>query len=356
VDYDISKVMFITTANSLNIPRPLLDRMEIIRLAGYTEQEKIRIATKYLIPKEMEAHGLAAGEFTLSSGALLDIIRYYTRESGVRNLDREIASLCRKSARALLSDPQTTRISIGSKNLSKYLGIRRYRFGLVETEDLIGVATGLAWTEVGGELLTIESIHIEGKGKLTTTGKLGDVMQESAQAALTYARSRSKEWGLEGEDFFQKRDIHIHVPEGATPKDGPSAGIAMCTSLVSALYGIPVRKDVAMTGEITLRGRVLIIGGLKEKLLAAHRAGVKHIIIPEENVKDLKEISLSILKDLEIHPVAHMDQVLTLALRGEMKKASNPMVETIIPAMDSSDSTALLIKQEPTLDAPTVTH
>lgn len=356
VDYDLSKVMFITTANSLNIPRPLLDRMEIIRLAGYTEQEKIRIATKYLIPKEMEAHGLAAGEFTLSSGALLDIIRYYTRESGVRNLDREIASLCRKSARALLSDPQTNRISIGSKSLSKYLGMRRYRFGLIETEDLIGVATGLAWTEVGGELLTIESIHIEGKGKLTTTGKLGDVMQESAQAALTYARSRSKEWGLEGEDFFQKRDIHIHVPEGATPKDGPSAGIAMCTSLVSALYGIPVRKDVAMTGEITLRGRVLIIGGLKEKLLAAHRAGVKHIIIPEENVKDLKEISLTILKDLEIHPVTHMDQVLTLALRGEMKKASNSMVEIITSALDSSDSTALLIKQEPTLDAPTVTH
>ncbi|MEO5330881.1 MAG: endopeptidase La [Magnetococcus sp. YQC-5] len=352
VDYDLSKVMFITTANSLNIPRPLLDRMEIIRLAGYTEQEKLRIATKYLIPKEMESHGLKEGEFTLSNGALLDIIRYYTRESGVRNLDREIASLCRKSARAILSDPERNRNAIGSKSLAKYLGVRRYRFGLVEDEDMVGVATGLAWTEVGGELLTIESIHIEGKGKLTTTGKLGDVMQESAQAALTYARSRSKEWGLEGDDFFQKRDIHIHVPEGATPKDGPSAGIALCTSLVSALYGMPVRKDVAMTGEITLRGRVLIIGGLKEKLLAAHRAGVKHIIIPEENVKDLKEISLSILKELEIHPVTHMDQVLTLALRGEMKNT----LKTATPHPMEPPDPSLLLQQESSLETPAVTH
>ncbi|MBF0627836.1 MAG: endopeptidase La [Magnetococcales bacterium] len=356
VDYDLSKVMFITTANSLNIPRPLLDRMEIIRLAGYTEQEKMRIATKYLIPKEMEAHGLAEGEFTLSNGALLDIIRYYTRESGVRNLDRELAGLCRKSARAILSDPKNERIAIGSKSLAKYLGVRRYRFGLAEDEDLVGVATGLAWTEVGGELLTIESIHIDGKGKLTTTGKLGDVMQESAQAALTYARSRAREWGMESEEFFQKRDIHIHVPEGATPKDGPSAGIAMCTALVSALYGLPVRKDVAMTGEITLRGRVLIIGGLKEKLLAAHRAGVKHIIIPEENVKDLKEISLSILKDLEIHPVTHMDQVLSLALRGELKGTIKKEAGTADP-LTIADPALLITPAENVLeDAPAVTH
>ncbi|MBF0179259.1 MAG: endopeptidase La [Magnetococcales bacterium] len=353
VDYDLSKVMFITTANSLNIPRPLLDRMEIIRLAGYTEQEKLRIASKYLIPKEMEMHGLKEGEFSLSTGALLDIIRYYTRESGVRNLDREIASLCRKSARAILSDPDRPRNVIGAKSLAKYLGVRRYRFGLAEDEDLVGVATGLAWTEVGGELLTIESMHIEGKGKLTITGKLGDVMQESAQAALTYARSRAKEWGLRTEDFFQKRDIHLHVPEGATPKDGPSAGIAMCTALVSALHGIAVRKDVAMTGEITLRGRVLVIGGLKEKLLAAHRAGVKHIIIPEENVKDLKEISLSILKDLEIHPVSHMDEVLKLALRGELQS------EEAVAEPDATlaePQAALLIKPDAPLEAPSVTH
>ncbi|OSM00344.1 endopeptidase La [Magnetofaba australis] len=313
VDYDLSNVLFLTTANSLNIPRPLLDRMEVIRLAGYTEEEKTRIATRYLVPRQMENHGLDAKEFSLSSSALLDIIRYYTRESGVRNLEREIASLNRKAARILLTEKARKKVAITAQNLEKHLGVRKYRFGLAEEHDHVGVTTGLAWTEVGGELLTIEAITLEGKGKVTITGKLGDVMQESAQAALTYARSRAREWGISA-DFFQENDIHIHVPEGATPKDGPSAGIAMCTTLCSALTGIPVRKDVAMTGEITLRGRALIIGGLKEKLLAAHRGGIKHVLIPEENVKDLKEVAQSVLKDLEIHPVSHMDQVLELAL------------------------------------------
>lgn len=318
VDYDLSQVMFLTTANSLNIPRPLLDRMEVIRLAGYTEQEKLRIALRYLIPKQMEAHGLSGGEFHLSEGGILDIIRYYTREAGVRSLEREIASLCRKTARILLTDVKREGLSIGAKGLGKYLGVKKYHFGLAEETDLIGVTTGLAWTEVGGELLSIEASILDGKGKLTITGKLGDVMQESAQAAMTYARSRSRDWGMKSEDFFQKHDFHIHVPEGATPKDGPSAGIAITTTIASILTGIPVRKDVAMTGEITLRGRVLVIGGLKEKLLAAHRAGIKHVLIPKENVKDLKEIALAILKDIEIHPVGHMDEVLKMALVREI--------------------------------------
>lgn len=352
VDYDLSKVMFITTANSLAIPRPLLDRMEVIRLAGYTEQEKIRIANQYLIPRQMEAHGLNKAEFCLSAQGLLEIIRHYTREAGVRNLDREIATLCRKTARALLSGKTRNRVVITSKSLEKYLGVHRHRFGLAEDTDLIGVTTGLAWTEVGGEILTIEGTQIDGKGKLLITGKLGDVMQESAQAAMTYVRSRAKEWGLTEEEFFQKHDIHIHVPEGATPKDGPSAGIAMCVTLVSALLGIPVRRDVAMTGEITLRGRVLVIGGLKEKLLAAHRSGVKHVLIPSENVKDLKEVPQSILKDLEIHPVNHMDEVLRLALTKPLQ--SLPKKETIPmepPPILAEHETLL-----PSVDAPAVTH
>lgn len=317
LDYDLSQVMFITTANSLNIPRPLLDRMEVIRLAGYTEQEKLRIATKYLIPKQMKAHGLNDEEFFLSGGAVKGIIRYYTREAGVRNLEREIASLCRKSAKTLLLEDKA-KITISSQGLGKYLGVRKYRFGLAEETDLVGVTTGLAWTEVGGELLSIEAVLLPGKGKLTITGKLGDVMQESAQAAMTYARSRAEDWGLEDPEFFQSHDVHIHVPEGATPKDGPSAGIAICTTIASILTGISVRRDVAMTGEITLRGRVLIIGGLKEKLLAAHRAGIKHVMIPKENVKDLKEMPATILRDLEIHPVNHLDEVLKLALSREI--------------------------------------
>ncbi|MBF0182761.1 MAG: endopeptidase La [Magnetococcales bacterium] len=352
VDYDLSKVMFITTANSLNIPRPLLDRMEVIRLAGYTEQEKIRIANSYLIPRQMEAHGLDKNEFFLTPQGLLEIIRYYTREAGVRNLDREIASLCRKTARALLSGKAKGRVTVTAKALEKYLGVRRHRFGLAEDTDLVGVTTGLAWTEVGGEILTIEGTQLDGKGKLMITGKLGDVMQESAQAAMTYVRSRAKEWGLTEDEFFQKHDIHIHVPEGATPKDGPSAGIAMCVTLVSALLGISVRRDVAMTGEITLRGRVLVIGGLKEKLLAAHRAGVKHVIIPSENVKDLKEVPQSILRDLEIHPVNHLDEVLRLALTKPLQT---------LPESDESlpEPPPLLAEHEamlPSNETPAITH
>ena len=351
VDYDLSKVMFITTANSLNIPRPLLDRMEVIRLAGYTEQEKIRIANDYLVPRQMEAHGLDKTEFSLSPSALLDMIRHYTREAGVRNLDREIASLCRKTTKALLSGESKGRVVIRSRLLEKYLGVRRHRFGLAEDTDLIGVTTGLAWTEVGGEILTIEGTQMDGKGKLTITGKLGDVMQESAQAAMTYVRSRAKEWGLVEEDFFQKRDIHIHVPEGATPKDGPSAGVAMCVTLVSALLGIPVRCDVAMTGEITLRGRALVIGGLKEKLLAAHRAGIKHVLIPKENLKDLKEVPLSILRDLEIHPVSHLDEVLALALTRPLKPLPKEESVEVDPPV--------LVEQEkhlPLVESSTATH
>nr|CRH07510.1 ATP-dependent protease La [Candidatus Magnetococcus massalia] len=321
VDYDLSSVLFLTTANSLNIARPLLDRMEVIRLAGYTEEEKTRIATRYLIPRQQEAHGLEDGEFKISNGALQDIIRYYTRESGVRNLEREIGSLCRKSTRTLLTDEKKKRISITSQNLGKFLGVRQFRFGMAEEHDLVGVTTGLAWTEVGGEILSIEATHFEGKGALTITGKLGEVMQESAQAAMTYARSRAEAWGIAGE-FFQKRDIHIHVPEGATPKDGPSAGIALCTTIVSCITGIPVRKDVAMTGEITLRGRALIIGGLKEKLLAAHRAGIRHVLIPEENMKDMKEVPQSILKDLEVHPIQHVEEALKFALTLPLEKES----------------------------------
>ena len=342
VDYDLSKVMFITTANSLNIPRPLQDRMEIIRLAGYTEQDKIKIANQYLTPRQMEAHGLDSTEFSLSSHALLEVIRYYTREAGVRNLDREIASLCRKTTKTLLSDKSRGRVTISSKSLEKFLGVRKHRFGLAEDTDLIGVTTGLAWTEVGGEILTIEGTKMGGKGKLMITGKLGDVMQESAQAAMTYVRSRAQEWGIEDEEFFQKHDIHIHVPEGATPKDGPSAGVAMCVTLVSALLGIPVRRDVAMTGEITLRGRALVIGGLKEKLLAAHRAGIKHVLIPSDNLKDLKEVSQNILKDLEIHPVNHLDEVLQLALTEPLQILKPTVLveqEKRLPISDASTAT-----------------
>ncbi|MBF0195721.1 MAG: endopeptidase La [Magnetococcales bacterium] len=323
LDYDLSQVMFITTANSLNVPRPLLDRMEVIRLAGYTEQEKLRIADKYLIPKQMTAHGLSKDEVTLSSGTIKSIIRYYTREAGVRNLEREIASLCRKAAKTLLIEEKRKKVVVSSNSIGKYLGVRKYRFGLAEEKNLVGVTTGMAWTEVGGELLSIEAVLLGGKGKLTITGKLGDVMQESAQAAMTYARSRANDWGITDKEFFQNHDLHIHVPEGATPKDGPSAGIAICTTIASILTGISVRRDVAMTGEITLRGRVLIIGGLKEKMLAAHRAGIKHIIIPQENVKDLKEMPATIMRDLEIHPVEHLDDVLKIALSEDITDRKN---------------------------------
>jgi len=315
VDFDLSEVMFVCTANSLNIPAPLLDRMEVIRLPGYTEDEKANIARRYLLPKQVKGNGLKAGELKVSDPAILDIIRHYTREAGVRNLERELSKICRKSVKELLLEKDREQVSVTPKNLSKYLGVRRFRYGRAEDNDQIGQVTGLAWTEVGGELLTIEAAVMPGKGKLTHTGQLGEVMQESIQAAMTVVRSRASVLGLEPE-FYQKADVHIHVPEGATPKDGPSAGIGMCTALVSALTRIAVRSDVAMTGEITLRGEVLPIGGLKEKLLAAHRGGIRTVLIPDENVKDLVEIPQNIKGNLEIKPVKWIDEVLQIALRN----------------------------------------
>src|SRR5690606_7248310 len=302
VEYDLSDVMFVATANTLNIPPALLDRMEVIRLSGYTEDEKVSIAQRYLLPKQMRNTGLKESEIVIAEPALRDIVRYYTREAGVRSLEREISKICRKVVKTLLLKKQEKRITVTSKNLDKYLGVRRYSFGMAEKENQVGQVTGLAWTEVGGELLTIEAALVPGKGKTTFTGKLGDVMQESIKAAMTVVRRRAQRLGIRG-DFYEKNDLHVHVPEGATPKDGPSAGIAMTTALVSVLTGIPVRASVAMTGEITLRGEVLAIGGLKEKLLAAHRGGIKTVIIPEENVKDLAEIPDNVKNKLEIVPV-----------------------------------------------------
>ncbi len=313
VDYDLSDVMFVATANSLNIPPPLLDRMEVIRLAGYTEDEKLNIAERYLLPKQMHDNGLNEGELKISREAILGIIRYYTREAGVRNLDREISKLSRKVVKEILMKPENKEISIDENKLEDYLGVKRYRFGLAEDHDQVGQVTGLAWTEVGGDILTIEAVVVPGKGKTTSTGKLGEVMQESIQAAMSVVRSRAKLLGI-APDFYEKSDIHIHVPEGATPKDGPSAGIGMCTAIVSILTGIPVRADVAMTGEITLRGEVLPIGGLKEKLLAARRAGIAEVIIPEENRRDLKEIPKNVQEDLKIHCVKWIDEVFQIAL------------------------------------------
>src|SRR3990170_2306737 len=313
VDYDLSDVMFIATANTLNIPPPLLDRMEVIRLSGYTEDEKVAIATRYLIPKQLKNNGLKPEEIALSPAAIRDVIRYYTREAGVRSVEREISKVFRKVAKTLLLKKSEKKINVTPKSLDKYLGVRRFRYGTAEQVNQVGQVTGLAWTEVGGELLTIETAIVPGKGKTTYTGKLGDVMQESITAALTVVRSRAARLGIP-EDFYQKHDFHIHVPEGATPKDGPSAGIAMCTAIVSALAKIPVRADVAMTGEITLRGEVLPIGGLKEKLLAAHRGNIKTVLIPEENRKDLTEIPKNIRADLDIRPVRWVDQVLEAAL------------------------------------------
>ncbi|NNK33269.1 MAG: endopeptidase La, partial [Xanthomonadales bacterium] len=318
VDFDLSEVMFVATANSLNIPPALLDRLEVIRIPGYTEDEKLNIATKYLLPKQMDQHGLKEGEVHVSQGVLTDIIRYYTRESGVRNLEREIAKICRKSVKQLALEGGKDKISVTTRNLDSFLGVRRFRYGVAEEKNEIGQVTGLAWTEVGGELLRIETSLMPGKGRLTQTGQLGDVMQESVQAAMTVVRSRAAGLGIEP-GFYQELDAHVHVPEGATPKDGPSAGIAMCTALVSALTKIPVRADVAMTGEITLRGKVLPIGGLKEKLLAAHRGGIKVVLIPDENEKDLADIPKVILKKLEVKPVATIDEVLELALTEKPK-------------------------------------
>ncbi len=312
VDYDLSNVMFVTTANTLNIPGPLMDRMEIIRIAGYTEDEKLEIAHKHLLPKVTKNHGLSASEFEVSDDALRFVIRRYTREAGVRSLEREIATLARKAVKALLLEKKTS-VKVDEAVVEAYLGAPRYRYGEAELEDQVGVVTGLAWTEVGGEILTIEGVMMPGKGRMTVTGNLRDVMKESISAAASYVRSRAVDFGIEP-PLFDRRDIHVHVPEGATPKDGPSAGIAMVTAIVSTLTGIPVRKDVAMTGEITLRGRVLPIGGLKEKLLAALRAGIKTVMIPEDNVKDLAEIPDNVKNGLEIIPVSRMDDVLGHAL------------------------------------------
>lgn len=323
VDFDLSDVLFVATANSMNIPGPLLDRMEVIRLSGYTEDEKINIAQNYLIPKQIESNGLTSEEIQISEAAVRDIVRYYTREAGVRALEREIAKICRKVVKQRLLGKERAKVTqIAPKVLEKYLRVRKFRFGRAEENDQVGQVTGLAWTEVGGELLTIEASVVPGKGKTLQTGKLGDVMQESIQAALTVARSRADSLGLEA-NFHEKVDLHIHVPEGATPKDGPSAGIGMCTAIVSALTGIPVRADVAMTGEITLRGQVLPIGGLKEKLLAAHRGGVRVVLIPEENEKDLVDIPKNIQAKLDIRPVRWIDEVLSLALVQAPKPISS---------------------------------
>ena len=315
VDYDLSDVMFVTTANTLRMPQPLLDRMEIIRLSGYTEDEKIEIANKHLIRKQQEQHGLKKGEWEVTESGLRDLIRYYTREAGVRNLEREIANLARKAVKEILTET-VTKIAVTDQNLEDYAGVRKYRFGEVEDSDLVGVTTGLAWTEVGGEILSIESVTVPGKGKVTSTGKLGDVMRESVQAAESFVKSRAPSFGI-GPKTLESKDIHVHVPEGATPKDGPSAGVAMITSIVSVLTEIPVKRSVAMTGEITLRGRVLPIGGLKEKLLAALRAGIKTVLIPKDNEKDLAEIPDNVKSGLNIVPVSVVDEVISNALTSE---------------------------------------
>jgi ATP-dependent Lon protease len=335
VDYDLSKILFICTANSLErIPRPLQDRMEIIRIPGYTEWEKLHIAQKYLFKKQREANGLSEQNIDCPENALMSVIRSYTRESGVRNLEREIGTLCRKVAIEVVKKGRNTRLRINTKNLAKFLGPARFRISKAEQEDKIGVVTGLAWTDMGGELLATEVTVVPGKGQLTITGKIGDVMQESAQAAMSYVRSRADELGLD-KDFYQKIDIHVHIPEGAIPKDGPSAGVTMATCLVSALAKVPVRHDVAMTGEITLRGRVLPIGGLKEKILAAHRGGIKEVIVPKENEKDLQDVPATILKEVKIKTVSHVDEVLRTAL--------------LLP-----DPTSFLVKKEASVQTATV--
>jgi ATP-dependent Lon protease len=344
VDFDLSDVMFVATANSLNIPAALLDRLEVIRLAGYTEDEKINIAERYLLPKQMKNNGIKRDELGVTEDALRDIVRYYTREAGVRALEREISKICRKVVKSLVMKARKNKIVVNAKNLDKFLGVRRYSFGMAEKENQVGQVTGLAWTEVGGELLTIETVALPGKGKTMTTGKLGEVMQESIQAALSVVRKRSKTLGI-ADDFYQNNDIHIHLPEGATPKDGPSAGIAICTALVSVLSGIPVRADVAMTGEITLRGEVLPIGGLKEKLLAAVRGGIRLALIPEENVKDLAEIPDTIKNRIEIQPVRWIDKVLELALE-----------RMPLPLPDQPETPAVAVVAEDAAVAGVVTH
>lgn len=328
VDYDLSDVMFVATSNSMSIPGPLLDRMEVIRLSGYTEDEKFNIAKQHLLPKQLERNALQQSELVVDDSAIIGIIRYYTREAGVRSLEREISKLCRKAVKTLLMDKKVKHIKINGDNLKDYLGVQRVDYGRADIENRVGQVTGLAWTEVGGDLLTIETACVPGKGKLTYTGSLGEVMQESIQAALTVVRASAEKLGINA-DFYEKRDIHVHVPEGATPKDGPSAGIAMCTALVSCLTGNPVRADVAMTGEITLRGQVLPIGGLKEKLLAAHRGGIKTVLIPHENKRDLEEIPDNVIADLEIHPVQRIDEVLNITLQNPAFGALPVAVKTV---------------------------
>ena len=340
VDFDLSEVMFVATANTMNIPPALMDRMEIIRLSGYTEDEKINIAEKYLMPKQIKNNGLKLEEIAVAESAIRDIIRYYTREAGVRSLEREISKICRKVVKTLLLKPSDKQIAVNAKNLDKFLGVRRFNFGIAEKENQIGQVTGLAWTEVGGELLTVETVAVPGKGNITRTGTLGDVMKESIEAARSVVRKRSRMLGIQP-DFYEKMDLHIHMPEGATPKDGPSAGIAITTALVSVLSGIPVRADVAMTGEITLRGEVLPIGGLKEKLLAAHRGGIKTVLIPEDNVKDLAEIPDNIKNRLEIIPVKWIDKVLDLALeRKPVPLPDEPPVVAVPPKVDPAATDA----------------
>src|SRR6185437_2106857 len=312
VDYDLSDVMFVCTANTLRMPQPLLDRMELIRISGYTEDEKVEIAKQYLVSKQVEANGLKPEEFTVSDDALRDLVRYYTREAGVRSLEREIANLCRKAIKEILVK-KLDKVAVTRRNLDKFAGVRKFRFGEAELEDQVGVVTGLAWTEVGGELLQIEAVSLPGKGRVTMTGKLGDVMKESVQAAEMYIKARAPTLGIKP-TVFDKRDVHVHVPEGATPKDGPSAGVGMTTAIVSVLTGIAVRKDIAMTGEITLRGRVFPIGGLKEKLLAALRGGLKTVLIPKDNEKDLAEIPDNVKRGLKIVPVNSLDELLKQAL------------------------------------------
>ena len=318
VDYDLSDVMFVATSNSMNIPGPLLDRMEVIRLSGYTEDEKLNIAKNHLIGKQMERNGLKAKELEITDSAVIGMIRYYTREAGVRSLEREVSKVCRKAVKDILLKKSKDKVVVTQDNLKDYLGVQRFDYGKADKDNQIGQVTGLAWTQVGGDLLTIETTSVPGKGKMTSTGSLGDVMQESIKAAMTVVRSRAEKLRI-NDDFYEKRDIHVHVPEGATPKDGPSAGIAMCTALVSSLTGNPVKCDVAMTGEITLRGEVLAIGGLKEKLLAAHRGGIKTVVIPKDNERDLEEIPDNVKKDLSIHPVKWIDEVLDIALQEPVK-------------------------------------
>ena len=342
VDYDLSEVMFIATANTLNIPGPLLDRMEVIRISGYTEDEKINIASRYLVKKQIKNNGLNNSEISIGKPVLYDIVRHYTREAGVRGMEREISKICRKVATELLLDPEKKKISVTKRNLEKYLGIKQFRFGMADEMNRVGQVTGLAWTSVGGELLTIESVAIEGKGKQIYTGKLGDVMQESIKTAVSVIRSRARNYGVDPR-FYQQQDVHIHVPEGATPKDGPSAGVGMCTALLSSLCGVPVRAEVAMTGEITLRGEVLPIGGLKEKLLAAHRGGIKTIIFPIDNEKDLEEIPANIKEGLNLRPVKWIDEVFEIAL----EHVPSPLIDT--EEEKSADTTKVI--EKPAIDA-----